>query len=448
MGSRPGGSNDGVLIVIGMFGGNDGLNTVVPINDQLYYGQHRSLAIRPETTLPIDASTGLNSELTVFKQFWDAGQLAIVEGVGYPDPDLSHFNSMAKWMAGSPTGIPTSGWLGRWLDGYLGGAKNLYAAAEIGQSVPLHLVGRSQRGTAVPAGRPAFGASANANDRNIYATLRRLGAGDPTTWRGRVGGAMVDQLDLATTLAPLIPPDDQLSDVPLVAEMEVMARLVNANLGLHVLSAGWGDFDSHAGQPNQHDQDPRAQRGRPTVLPGVVAGVVESGDDHDVLPSSVGRLGATTAPAPITVRAHRTSCSVPTLPRRPIRPTSVARRAAALGSDTVPRRLPGLLRQPDRWLARGWGVGCARRPSDPEPRAVRTVARCGAAGAAPRRPVVPPSSCPTPEAHWRLSGDSWRLRHNGSAIHEEASVADSVRSGPARHSASRSPASAACPRAA
>jgi uncharacterized protein (DUF1501 family) len=248
----PAGPNDGVLIVIGMFGGNDGLNTVVPINDQQYYGQHRNLAIRPEHTLPIDAATGLNPELTVFKQFWDAGQLAIVEGIGYPNPDLSHFNSMAKWMAGSPTGVPTSGWLGRWLDGYLGGTKDLYAAAEIGQSVPLHLVGRSQRGTAVPAGRPAFGASSNANDRKIYTALRRLGVGDAATWRGRVGGAMIDQLDLAAVLAPLIPADDQLSDVPLVAEMEVMARLVNANLGLRVLSAGWGDFDSHAGQPNQH----------------------------------------------------------------------------------------------------------------------------------------------------------------------------------------------------
>jgi uncharacterized protein (DUF1501 family) len=248
----PAGPNDGVVIVIGMFGGNDGLNTVVPINDQLYYGQHRGLAVGPESTLPIDSATGLNPELTVFKQFWDAGQLAIVEGIGYPNPDLSHFNSMAKWMAGSPTGIPTSGWLGRWLDGYLGGTKNLYAAAEVGRSVPLHLVGRTQRGTAVPAGRPAFGASSNANDRKLYAALRRLGIGDPMTWRGRVGGAMIDQLDLATTLAPIIPPDDQLSDVPLVAEMEVMARLVNANLGFRVLSAGWGDFDSHAGQPSLH----------------------------------------------------------------------------------------------------------------------------------------------------------------------------------------------------
>ncbi len=248
----PAGPNDGVLIVIGMFGGNDGLNTVVPVNDQLYYGQHRNLAIAPQQTLPIDAATGLHPELTVFKQFWDAGQLAIVEGIGYPDPDLSHFNSMAKWMAGSPTGIPTSGWLGRWLDGYIGGGKDLYAAAQIGQSVPLHLIGRAQRGTAVPAGRPSFGASTNAGDRKVYDGVRRLAAGDPATWQGRVGQAMIDQLDLAGTLAPLIPDRSAMSDVPLVAEMEVMARLVNANLGMRVLSAGWGDFDSHAGQPNQH----------------------------------------------------------------------------------------------------------------------------------------------------------------------------------------------------
>ena len=79
-----------------------------------------------------------------------------------------------------------------------------------------------------------------------------MASGDPSTWQGRVGQATIDQLDLAGTLAPLIPAESDMSDVPLVAEMEVMARLVNANLGLRVLSAGWGDFDSHAGQPNQH----------------------------------------------------------------------------------------------------------------------------------------------------------------------------------------------------
>ena len=248
----PIGANEGILVVLGMFGGNDGLNTVVPFNDPNYRTQHGSLAIPGSSTLLLDANTGLNPALTELKRFWDAGQLAIVEGVGYPNPDLSHFSSMAKWMSGRPTGIPSSGWIGRWLDGRLGAGKDLFAAAEIGQSVPLHLIGLQQQGTAIPAGRPGFGANADVRSQKIYTAVRRLGVGDPSTWRGRVGQAMIDQLDVARTLAPLIPPDDQMSDTELVADMEVMARLINANLGFRVLSAGWGDFDSHAGQPNQH----------------------------------------------------------------------------------------------------------------------------------------------------------------------------------------------------
>ena len=117
----PIGANDGILIVIGMFGGNDGLNTVVPFNDGNYRTQHGSLAIPGSSTLLLDANTGLHPALTELKRFWDAGQLAIVEGIGYPDPDLSHFTSMAKWMAGRPTGLPTTGWIGRWLDGRMAG---------------------------------------------------------------------------------------------------------------------------------------------------------------------------------------------------------------------------------------------------------------------------------------------------------------------------------------
>ena len=157
--------------------------------------------------MPLDATAGLNKELTEFKRFWDAGHLAVVQGVGYPNPDLSHFNSMATWMSGIPNGIPSSGWMGRWLDGYLGSTKNLFAAAEIGHSLPLHLVGRVQRGTTVPAGRPAFGADTSAQSQKIYSSLRTISAPNATTWKGRIGQAMVDQLDVARTLRPVIPDD-------------------------------------------------------------------------------------------------------------------------------------------------------------------------------------------------------------------------------------------------
>lgn len=240
---------DGILIVLGMFGGNDGLNTVVPIADGRYYDQHGSLAVPPAAALSINATTGLHPELTVFKEFWDRNQLAIVEGLGYPDADLSHFNSMAKWMSGKPSGIPSSGWVGRWLDGYLNGSKNLFAAAEVGHSLPLHVIGQSSRATVIPASRPSFGAGSEARDKRQYQTVRNM-ATSGTFWERQIGGAFVDQLDVAKRIAPSIP--ELLPDVDLVARLEVSARLINANLGFRVLTAGWGDFDSHAGQPQQH----------------------------------------------------------------------------------------------------------------------------------------------------------------------------------------------------
>ncbi|MEM1333099.1 MAG: DUF1501 domain-containing protein [Actinomycetota bacterium] len=251
----PIGPDDGILVVIGMYGGNDGLNTVVPITDGRYYDQHGSLAIRPEDTLPLDSATGLHPELTEFKRFWDAGQMAIVEGVGHTIEDFSHFSSMARWMAGRPTGLPDSGWLGRWLDGYLSSGPDLFAAAEIGHSLPLHMIGERSVATTVPVGQHDFGIPREwraAADASFFSAIRSLGPNDGS-WIGRVGAAQSDQLTVAQTLAPNLP-SGELEGARIVQQMEVAARLVNANLGFRVLTAGFGDFDSHAGQPIQHDE--------------------------------------------------------------------------------------------------------------------------------------------------------------------------------------------------
>lgn len=248
----PVGPTDGILLVIGMHGGNDGLNTVVPFNDGNYYTMHGNLAIPGEQTLTLDGDVGLNADLTELKKFWDDGQLAIIDGIGYPNPDFSHFNSMAYWMAGRPHAIPTSGWLGRWLDGYLAGSKDLFAAAEVGYSVPLHLVGNSSRGTVVPPSTPGYGASDSERSQRGYQAIRSMESNAQGQWFAAVAEAMVDQLDLAKQLAPIVPEADQLSDTRIVARLDVAARLINANLGFRVMSAGYGDFDSHAGQPDQH----------------------------------------------------------------------------------------------------------------------------------------------------------------------------------------------------
>ena len=244
--------------------------------------QRANIAIVAGRHAALDATSGLNEELTEFKRFWDAGHLAVVQGIGYPNADLSHFNSMATWMSGSPNGVPSSGWLGRWLDGHLGSTKNLFAAAEIGHSLPLHLVGRVQRGTTVPAGQPMFGGETSAQYQNIYSSLRTISAPGTTTWKGRIGQAIVDQLDVAKTLLPVIPAT--LPDAAPTARLEVMARLINANLGFRVFTAGWGDFDSHANEPDDApDADGRAERRRQALLRDPQPRLGESGDGDDVL---------------------------------------------------------------------------------------------------------------------------------------------------------------------
>lgn len=248
----PVGPTDGILVVIGMYGGNNGLNTVVPTGDPRYYEMHGPLAVPAADALPLGNGAGLHPQLTKIHELWNAGQVAIVEGVGYASPDLSHFNSLAYWMAGRPNALPSTGWLGRWLDGHLGGTKDLYAATEVGYSVPLHLIGNQQRGTVVPHTRPGYGSDQSPRSIRQYDAIRAMQTTANGPWFGAVSQAFIDQLDLARTLAPVIPDAAQLPATTIVAQLEVAARLVNANLGFRVITAGFGDFDSHAGQPAQH----------------------------------------------------------------------------------------------------------------------------------------------------------------------------------------------------
>jgi len=247
----PIGANDGILVVIGMYGGNDGLNMVAPITDPNYATQRGSLALTPTTSLPIDTETGLHPNLTELKARWDLGQLAIVEGVHYPAPDLSHFTSMANWMSGRPGTIPTSGWLGRWLDGYLAGTRDLHAAASIGSSVPLTLVGATSRATAVPAARPTFGADTTNSGTRASNAIRSMATTNQGAWHAAVSAAFVDALDVGKTLAPVIP-STGLATGAMSKPLEVAAHLINANLGFRVINIGWGDFDSHASEATMH----------------------------------------------------------------------------------------------------------------------------------------------------------------------------------------------------
>ena len=104
---------DNILVVLEMTGGNDGLNTVIPYADDLYHKARPTLRQTKDVVIRLDDHVGLNSGMQGFRPMWEQGQLAVVQGVGYPNPERSHFEAMDIWQSADPTGTITTGWLGR-----------------------------------------------------------------------------------------------------------------------------------------------------------------------------------------------------------------------------------------------------------------------------------------------------------------------------------------------
>jgi uncharacterized protein (DUF1501 family) len=109
--------NDHVLVVVELAGGNDGLNTVIPFEDDLYYKNRPTLGIPKDQVLKLSDQIGLHPAMGLAQELFKDGKLAIVQGVGYPEPNRSHFRSMEIWHTASTAAkVPTTGWLGRVLD--------------------------------------------------------------------------------------------------------------------------------------------------------------------------------------------------------------------------------------------------------------------------------------------------------------------------------------------
>ncbi len=130
------------LVLCTLYGGNDGLNTVIPYESSAYRSLRGGVAIGEDQAQPIGAvdnlKLGLHPALVGMKSLWDAGQVAIIFGVGYPNPNYSHFQSMEIMMSADPTGDSPSGWIGRWLD--VSGT-NPVRALSVGSQLPQVFTG-------------------------------------------------------------------------------------------------------------------------------------------------------------------------------------------------------------------------------------------------------------------------------------------------------------------
>src|SRR5579863_3294719 len=125
-------ATDRTLIVVQMAGGNDGLNTVVPFSDATYHTMRPTIGIPDAKVLPLDTRLGLHPNLASLKKIWDEGHLAIVEGVGYPNQSLSHFQAMDIWQTLDLTGNGSEGWLGKLVSGLVDQQGHPFKSLDIG----------------------------------------------------------------------------------------------------------------------------------------------------------------------------------------------------------------------------------------------------------------------------------------------------------------------------
>ncbi|HEY3467521.1 MAG TPA: DUF1501 domain-containing protein [Amycolatopsis sp.] len=228
----------GVLVVVTLYGGNDGLNTVVPAGDPAYQDARSELAYKPEEVLDLGEGLGLNPGMKGFKGLWDGGQLAVLRGVGYPKPDHSHFRSMAIWQTASPeTSVPT-GWLGRWLDAT---GDDPLRAVSVDPVLPPLLAGERTAAASLPVGGLKLPEGA------LGKAFEDLGAAQPGEgfWQARAARSVTDLHRAVQTLGK---PGEggKKAKGELAAQLDVVAGLIEAGVPTRAYSVSLGGFDTHA----------------------------------------------------------------------------------------------------------------------------------------------------------------------------------------------------------
>ncbi len=253
-------NNGKILVLVQLAGGNDGLNTLVPIGDATYRSVRKTIGIDEAAILPLEGGYGLHPGLSGLKGLWDEGKLAVVRGVGYPSQNYSHFKSMAIWQAGDPELKLQEGWLGRTLEKMESEQHDPFKGFNIGSSTPPEL--RSDMVPIPSVSDPAdynfslAGKTADGSDPRT-ATLMKLYEQYPsaspygvlleTTVESAVSSARQLAIAAKTYVPAVTYPQSSFG-----SGLSVLAEAIVGNLGMRVGHITLGGFDTHSKEVEDH----------------------------------------------------------------------------------------------------------------------------------------------------------------------------------------------------
>lgn len=255
------GTGKKILVVVQLSGGNDGLNTVVPFNDPLYAVNRPTLALQQSAVLKLNDSMGLNPLMTAMKSRYDLGQVGVIQNVGYPNPNRSHFRSMDIWQTAQPDTVGDSGWLGRYIDSCCNGTGSTASPSDItawsiGSTLPLAMwVEHVVVPTINSVSSFTFATDGEYPDdrQSKLDTLKNLYAeqASPRLYDDFVRKVGTDAMTTSTTLNTLaksytpkaVFPNDSFGN-----NMKTISQLIAADLGTRIFYVATSGFDTHSNQ--------------------------------------------------------------------------------------------------------------------------------------------------------------------------------------------------------
>lgn len=249
-------SPDNILVVCQLTGGNDGLNTVIPWTDANYYKYRPILAIKEDAVLKVSESLGFHPAMTNFKTLFEEGKAAVIQNVGYPNPDRSHFKSMEIWQTANPDGKEAYGWLGKYLDQQI----------QKGSTNPVMAIGLSRTKPdafkAKVASVPCFASLADikafVGDPDAERLLREVqGMGSSNPDADAVRKANLTALDAMAELNKALgtfTPKQTYGNDQFGQGFRQIAQLIATSPKTRVIYFAGGGFDTHSQQAEQHQR--------------------------------------------------------------------------------------------------------------------------------------------------------------------------------------------------
>lgn len=239
-----------VMVVLQFSGGNDGLNTVIPIRNDIYYKSRPKLGIQKDIALQLTDEAGINPALPFLKELFDEGNLGIMNNVGYPNPDRSHFRSMDIWQTASDSNqYVTTGWLGRYLDAQCSGCDKPTQALEVDDVLSLALKGENNKGLALKDPKKLFNASHEKYFKELDATHEHEAAA--VDYLYKTLSETLSSADYIYQQSRRHPSSQIYPGTELGKNLKTISSLIMSDINTKVYYVSLGSFDTHVNQENQ-----------------------------------------------------------------------------------------------------------------------------------------------------------------------------------------------------